>query len=353
MQVFHVITDVLDYDYIIEFGEHKYGCYGEPIFAKDPNVDNIINEFKQYLDKITSLKYTYNNSTFYIRYFKRCNKMFIDKIVKLLDNNCAYYNNITIPCQQYAKLYLRSFKMLRPIITVTSNNRRILITNINSGNILLNSPIGSINVDYNEFIEMVENKIECAILDTSVKREQSQEIKNIVNKLDSLATEIINIKASCKSQNNFDFKQLSEMDAAEIIKSDDIKLKGISDGLQAIIDFIKRVYNILNENSNEIKTIVDNLVIAVDELKEMYTKLVSQQDELIEKGLNPSEKKKLAEERKKRDEENKKKLAETEACINEIKSLSAFAGCDVNEDPDIKSLISAFNLLKTESEKTE
>lgn len=367
MQTFRVISDVLGYDYIVEFGEHTVGCYGEPIYTKGVEVSEVITKFKEILDNIPDLTYVENENSFKIKYVPRCNKRIIDTIVKCCGVKCGYYENIEIPCREYQKIKLSSYKISRPVIIVQSNNKPLLITKVSKLTpISIITPVGQLSISSEEFYELVNDKIECVKIDDSnywsmsekcntknvekldFTKNDSDNIKMLLSKVDNVNIELLKLK----SKGSDEFKQLEEMDLS-LILSDEFKLKGFSETVNTIINFIKRVYSYITENSDELKNVVTKLQEAVDELKVMYAKLEESQNEIIEKGMKPADRKKLAEERKKKEEETKKKLAETEATINEIKNLSLATGFNLADDPDMKNVLGMFNLLKKETEKEE
>jgi len=401
MKIVHIISDVDycgDYNYIINFQDSDEYEFGLPIFIfGDVDIDKLKSDVVKDINNIPNLKYSVEENCIKIKYYSRCNKRFVNLIQKLLsDDNIVSFNindlmiatstlnirynvliqtNYFIQCKDkrvHEYRYLTDDTEIKIVFTnniannIANNNKKVFSSFIKLKD--LHTSYESYNrmrLVYHsddDYWNLVKNKSDAKEIkdkyDTLNKRIDLHEKKlaeqiNIMNKkLSTLET-----RTNLRGLENINIATLKENSKID-------NTRGMSDEVRYIYSFICKIFNYLNDNQEELKTIILDLQEIIKEIRSMYEKLETKQNELYNKTLTPEEQKQieeekeqkqLEEEKKKQEEEEERKMEKSklDAIMNMLNGITSAFNVTPENDPDMKDIMNMYSFIQDNTPKDE
>ena len=397
MRILHIISNVDycdDYNYILNFDDSNKYEYGTPIFIfDDVNIDKLKNEISRVFNNVPNLQYLIEPDMVKIKYYSNCNKRFIDIIQKILsDSDITSFNveNLMVACNNnviinYNTLintnhfircrdnrvheyrYLKDNSEIKITFTkITEKNKKIFATFVKLCDLHTSFDVHNklrlvyhLDDEYWNFTKIKNNVHEQINNFTTLNNKLETIDKTYKEQLYTLNKKIENIQL----QSNLN--ELENIDIAtmkENLKIDNTR--NISDNVKYIYSFICKIFNYLNNNEEELKTIVLNLQEIIQEIKIMYEKMEIKQDELYTKTLTPEEQKQLEEEKEQKqlEEEKKKQLEEEQqkitrskldSIMNKLTNLASAFDINSENDPNMKDIMNMYEFVQNNEPKVD
>lgn len=331
-----------DYNYAIDFGQRL--VTGTCVMVNTYNMPDVIQRLSKVLINIPNLKFAVCDDIVKVKYYNKCNKRLVDVLKSIITQSNKESNNNAPAYDASDILVVAPYDGNIQLSRVITNNLRVYdgdkIVNFNAAKsvrVMLKDTITTLSTDILTACLDEDNKLRLAYrLDddywtlSKIKKEDVQTYSsNIACQVELLSR----VQDSFKELENITIEQL---------KNPDMQTRGFTDVIGYIVDFVKRVFNYLNDNSEAIRQAVVDLRRLILELKELYEKTQTQQQAMYEKTLPVAEQKKLEQERA----ETKQKLEETKRAIDLIASLSSMCGADVEQNQDMKEVMKMYDTVK-------